>query len=280
LVVSSCLIRCVLIPFTPVMTDTKIKRLRDKLTSLEGAVIAFSGGVDSAVLTAVAFEVLGERMLAVTGASPSVPSRDMASARSFCSKRGIPHIIIETNEFADKNFVSNPDNRCFYCKSHLFERLKKVAAEKGFKFVVEGTNASELTGHRPGFSAAQKDKNVVTPFVDLGFSKDDVRSIARELKLEVAERPSTACLASRIPTGVRIEQDILKRIDDAENYLLAIGLTQVRVRHHGELARIEADEAGMKACLQNSAGIITKLNSLGWKNVTLDLKGYRTGGGM
>ncbi len=262
------------------MTDTKIKRLRDKLASLESAVIAFSGGVDSAVLTAVAFEALGERMLAVTGSSPSVPSRDMDSARSFCQRRGIPHMVVETNEFADKNFVSNPDNRCFYCKSHLFEYLKEVAAKKGLKFVVEGTNASEITGHRPGFSAAQKNRNVATPFVDLGFTKDDVRSIARELDLEVAERPSTACLASRIPTGVRIEPEVLKRIDDAENYLLGLGVRQVRVRHHGDLARIEADEAGMNTCLQNSAEIIARLNLLGWKNVTLDLRGYRTGGGM
>jgi uncharacterized protein len=262
------------------MTDTNIKRLRDRLSSLESAVIAFSGGVDSAVLTAVAFDALKDRILAVTGSSPSVPSRDMGSAVSFCQGRGIPHMVVETSEFTDNDFVSNPDNRCFYCKSNLFGHLKRIAAEKGFKFVVEGTNASEITGHRPGFGAAQSDKGIATPFVELGLTKDDVRSIARELGLEVAERPSTACLASRIPTGVRIEPEVLKRIDEAENYLLWLGVKQVRVRHHGDIARIEADEAGMRICLENSAGITAMLASLGWKNVTLDLKGYRTGGGM
>jgi uncharacterized protein len=262
------------------LVNPKIEQLKQRVRSLGSAVIAFSGGVDSAVLTTIAHEVLGQKMLAVTAVSPSIPSRDYDSAVDFCKKRKIPHRIVETAEFENEDFLSNPENRCFYCKSGLFEALTKVAAEKGFAYVVEGTNASEIKGHRPGFQAAQKMKNVATPYVDIGLTKDDVREIARALKIEVAERPSTACLASRIPTGTRIEPALLKNIDIAENYLLGLGLRQVRVRHYGELARIESDDAGMKTCLDRRTEIVGRLKELGWKKVALDMEGYRTGGGM
>jgi uncharacterized protein len=262
------------------MMEAKVKKLEERIKSLSSAVISFSGGVDSAVLTFVAHKVLDKDMVAVTGDSFSVPSRDLNSAISFCKGRNIPHVIVKTDEFKDETYRSNPENRCFYCKSALFDCLQKIAVEKTFKYIVEGTNASELTGHRPGHMASKSRTNVVTPFVDLGFSKEDVREIARYLNLEVADKPSTACLSSRIPIGTKIEPEILRRIDNAENFLIDLGIKQVRVRHTGDTARVESDDVGMKICLEKRDEIVDRLASFGWKNVTLDLKGYRTGGGM
>ncbi|PIR17328.1 MAG: TIGR00268 family protein [Deltaproteobacteria bacterium CG11_big_fil_rev_8_21_14_0_20_49_13] len=265
---------------TLIMISDKMKELCARIRSLGSAVVAFSGGVDSAVLAKIAHEELGNNMAAVTGESASVPSRDIASAKDFCKKHGIPHVIVRTCEFDDPLYKSNPENRCFYCKGELFETLAVTAKEKGLKYVIEGTNSSELKGHRPGFEAAKVNPIVTTPFADACITKEEVREIARALGLDLAERPSTACLSSRVPTGTALTEELLKRIDDAENFLLSIGVRQIRLRHHGDLARIESDEEGLKLCIEKKDDIVKKINGLGWKNVTLDLKGYRTGGGM
>lgn len=262
------------------MIENKLKELRNKIKSLESAVIAFSGGVDSALLAKIAHDELGNKMVAVTGESESVPSRDLKSALQFCEKYKIPHLAIKTNEFNNELYVSNPENRCFYCKSELFDSIMKIADEKGFKFVVEGTNASELLGHRPGFQAAKENVRVATPYVDAKITKDEVREIARLLDLNIAERPSTACLSSRIPTGVRLDAEILGKIDEVENFLLELGVKQVRLRHNGEIARIETDFDGMNICVKKRDEITEKITHLGWRRVVLDLNGYKTGGGM
>jgi len=258
----------------------KLEQLKKYFGRLESAAIAFSGGVDSAVLSAVAFEALGDRMVAVTGSSPSVPSRDIESALSFCKKRKMPHLIVDTDEFDDPHYLENPENRCFYCKKNLFKKISSIAEKLGMKYIVEGTNVSELFGHRPGFKAKKEAGNVVTPLADLGFTKEDVRALAGYLGLEVASRPSTACLSSRIPIGERINAEVLRRIDIAEDFLIALGIKQIRVRHHGKLARIETDEDGFNVCFANRKMISEKITELGWKQVALDLCGYRCGGGM
>lgn len=257
-----------------------LNKLKELISSYESVVVAFSGGVDSSLLAFVAREVLGDKMIAVTAESPSVPSRDRRSANEFAKQLGIPHETVKTCECDLISYVANPENRCFFCKDELFATLERVADAHGFNFVLEGTNASEILGHRPGFEAAKKRGRVKTPYVELGMTKDDVRKMARVLSLDIAERPSSACLASRIPTGTRITPELLHRVDLAEEYLLGLGCRQVRLRHNGETARIETDDAGMKIVCERAKEIVDRVSALGWKNVTLDLKGYRTGGGM
>lgn len=257
--------------------NEKKSMLRRRLRELDGAVVAFSGGVDSSVLLALAHQEM-KRVFAVTAVSPSLPSQDHIAAREFCKKRGIEHILCETPEILDPQYIANTEDRCYYCKRNLYNCLEKIAQEKGCKNVLEGTNASDLEGHRPGFRASTENLCVSTLFVDCGLTKDDIRSLARELKLEISERPSSACLASRIPFGVEITPEILRRIDLSENLIRECGIKQVRVRHHGELARIEVGIEDLAQCVELRKKITMHLNKFGYKFVTLDLQGYRTGG--
>lgn len=258
--------------------ETKVRALRRRLQDLESAVVACSGGVDSSVLAALAHEELGGRMIAATAVSQSLPARDRASAVALCQGWGIAHCFVETHEFADERFRANPDDRCYYCKGHLYRALIALADERGFRFVVEGTNASDLSGHRPGYRASCENPRVVTPLIDAGMTKDEVRRLARELSLPTAERPSSACLSSRVPTGVALTPEILGRIDAAEEAIRALGAAEVRVRHHGELARIEADAEAMSPILARRDEAVAAIKALGWTFVALDLVGYRTGG--
>lgn len=258
--------------------EDKVRALRRRLQKLESAVVAFSGGVDSSVLVALAFEELGSRMAAATALSPSTPERDRASSAQICARIGAPHRFVETGEFENPAFTSNPEERCYFCKRHLYERMTGLADELGFAFVVEGTNASDLGGHRPGYRASRENGRVATPLVDEGFTKEEVRRLATELGLESAQKPASACLASRVPTGVTLTPELMQRIDAAEEAVRRLVPGQVRVRHHGELARIELGENTLLAAVENRCEIVSKLRELGWKFVSLDLCGYRTGG--
>ena len=256
----------------------KVSNLRRRLRELESAVVAFSGGVDSAVLVAVAHEELKDKMCAATAISASMPKRDREIATAFCKDRKIPHILIETKEFDDPTYVKNPEDRCFFCKKALYDAFEDLLKQKSFKYIVEGTNASDLSGHRPGHKASRSRENVSTPLIDAGLTKDDVRRFAREMGLDVADKPSNACLSSRIPTGTRLAPELLKTIDDAEDVVRALGISQVRVRHHGELARVEILPDEFARFLERREEVKNALLKLGYKFVTLDVTGYRTGG--
>jgi uncharacterized protein len=255
--------------------NEKVSFLTRRLRELSSAVVAFSGGVDSAVLTFLAHRELKDKMCAATAVSPSTPSRDISTARKFCEDHGIDHVICYTSEFDNPKYTSNPKNRCYFCKTSLYESLKQTASQKGFRYIVEGTNLSDMEGHRPGYKAACENSEVVTPLIDCCFSKDDVRKLARDLKLSVADKPSSACLSSRIPFGVIITPEALKQIDESEEAIRALGIKQVRVRHHGDTARIEVEPSEMDKCLKFRNEISSSLKGLGYKYVTVDLSGYK-----
>jgi len=245
-----------------------------------GAVIALSGGVDSSTLAAVCYNVLGEQAVAVTAKSPTYPPEEMEEAKRIAKEIGIKHYVIETNELRNENFVRNPENRCYYCKKELLDTLQNFAQGLGFKTVFEGTNLSDLGGHRPGFNAVKEMENVFSPWAENGFTKEEIRTIAQKLGLSVYDKPALACLASRIPFGEQITEERLSRVGRAEQIVKKIsGVRQLRVRDHQGLARIEVGRDERKLLFNHEImdKIAEELKRLGFKFVTLDLEGYRTG---
>jgi len=246
----------------------------------DGVVIAFSGGVDSSTLAAVSHSVLGEKVVAVTAESPTYTPEELDEAKNVAKEIGIKLYVVETDELSNEDFSKNPENRCYYCKKELLKRLKKVANELGFKAVFEGTNFSDLTGHRPGFKVVKEMENVYSPWVDTRFTKEEIRAIARKIGLSVQNKPPLACLASRIPYNERITAEKLERIGKAEQIVKKItGVQQLRVRDHNGLARIEVgrDERKLFCNVEILDKIFVDLKRIGFKYVTLDLEGYRTG---
>jgi uncharacterized protein len=246
----------------------------------DGAVIAFSGGVDSATLAAVSHSILGNKAVAVTAESPTYTPEELEEAKKVAAEIGIKLIVVETDELSDEKFSRNPENRCYYCKKALLMRLKKVAETLGFKTVFEGTNFSDLTMHRPGFRAVKETENVYSPWVETEFTKEEIRSVAKRFGLSVENKPALACLASRIPYHERITAEKLNRIGKAEQIVRKItGAQQLRVRDHNGLARIEVgkDERALLCNVEILDKIAAELKRLGFKYVTVDVEGYRTG---
>jgi uncharacterized protein len=253
----------------------KVDDLRRRFREYGSAVVALSGGVDSAVLAKVAHEELGDNMVAVTAKSPSVPSHDWSDAHRICMEHNIPHAVVESDEFSREEFIENPADRCYHCKKALYDSLSKIAEDRG-AVIVEGTNASDLSGHRPGYRASSERENVRTPLIESGMTKTEVRMLANELGLgHFADKPASACLSSRIPTGTKLTPKDLERIDRAETAIRSLGIGMVRVRHHGDLARIEVapEDIGKVEAARDT--IYSTLQKIGYRYITLDLKGYR-----
>ncbi len=246
----------------------------------DGVVIAFSGGVDSATLAAISRMVLGEKAVAVIAESSTYPYEELVDAKIVATEIGIKLYTIQTNELENPDFNKNPENRCYYCKKELLTRLLEFACQLGFKTVFEGTNYSDLNEHRPGFKAVQETPGVYSPWVTNKFSKDEIRQTAKQLGLSIYDKPALACLASRIPYNQKITQEKLARIDRAEHAVKAIvGVKQVRVRDHDGLARIEVPKTELPLLCDIAVWvqIAEALEKLGFKYVTLDLQGYRSG---
>jgi pyridinium-3,5-biscarboxylic acid mononucleotide sulfurtransferase len=257
--------------------NQKERALQDALSSLGAVIVAYSGGVDSAYLAWVANATLGERALAVTADSPSYPERHRQMAVQVAEQFGLHHEIILTNELERPEYRANPANRCYYCKHELYSHLTRMAADRG-AVVVDGNNADDRGDYRPGRQAA-REFGVRSPLDDVNLGKDEIRDLARLAGLPVWDEPASACLSSRIPYHSEVTDEKLRRIERAENVLRAHGFRVCRVRHHDDLARIELGRAELSRALEPelSATLVRELKAIGYRYVTIDLQGYRTG---
>ena len=254
----------------------KYAALKDNLAQYDSVIVAFSGGIDSSLVAYVAGEVLGKNALAVTSASASLKRADLALAEKLADDWGIQHKVIVTDELSKPEYRANPVNRCFHCKTSLYTYLDEMAREEAVEVVLNGTNLDDLGDHRPGLIAAENFE-VRSPLMEAGFRKADIRALANALGLENADKPQAACLSSRFPYGTHITQDLLAQVETAEDVMAELGFSQFRVRHHGEVARLEVPEEELARAVSLHAELQRKIKAAGYAFVALDLGGFRSG---
>ncbi len=259
-------------------TDRKLKALNALLKSYEDVIVAFSGGVDSTFLAEAARRVLADKALAVTAISDSYPEREMQAAKDIAKRIGIRFETVNTDELEMEGYASNPTNRCYFCKTELFTKLKPIAEKYRVNTIVYGAIPDDIGDYRPGMDAA-KSMGIKAPLIDANLTKADIREVSKHWGLPTWDKPAFACLSSRFPYGTRITRDLLRQVDRAEQFLYDLGVRQFRVRHHEDLARIELEPAEIPNIATKSirSRIDEHFKSLGYRYVTLDLQGYRSG---
>lgn len=260
------------------MLHPQLEQLKNIFAQMESALIAYSGGVDSTLIAKIAYDVLGDRTLAVTAISPSLLPEELEEAEKQAKIIGISHKIIETQEMSNPNYTSNPVNRCYFCKSELHDTLKPLAQQWGYPYIVDGVNADDLHDYRPGIQAA-KERGVRSPLAEVGLNKLQVRQLSQELGLSWWNKPAQPCLSSRFPYGEEITVEKLQRVGRAEIYLRKLGYDNVRVRSQGDTAKIELLAQDIKSFIINTDldQLVNHFQSLGFIYVTLDLEGYQSG---
>jgi uncharacterized protein len=261
-----------------VMVTEKLEQLKALFAEMEQALIAYSGGVDSTLVAKIAYDVLGERALAVTAISPSLLPEELEDAKIQAATIGIPHQIVQTHEMENPNYTSNPVNRCYFCKSELHDTLKPLARELGYPYVVDGVNADDLHDYRPGIQAA-KERGARSPLAEVGVIKVEIRQLSQQLGLPWWDKPAQPCLSSRFPYGEEITVAKLQRVGRAEIFLRKLGWKNLRVRSEGDTARIELPPEQIKEFVLTTdlPSLVSAFQDFGFIYVTLDLEGYRSG---
>ncbi|HYA13706.1 MAG TPA: ATP-dependent sacrificial sulfur transferase LarE [Syntrophales bacterium] len=258
--------------------SSKLKALERILADMQSVLVAYSGGTDSTFLLKVASKVLGDKAIAVTASSETYTPRELQEARKNAETIGAKHLVVHTNELDDPRFSSNPPGRCYYCKKELFAKLFALAKEHGLNHVIDGSNCDDEKDYRPGMRAAAE-FSVRSPLKDAGFTKEEIRALSKEMNLPTWDKPPLPCLSSRFPYGTKITREKISRVASAEEFLANLGIRQLRVRDHDNIARIEVPRADMPVFLDEKTSklVVEKFKALGYTYITLDLQGYRMG---